>query len=737
MLFPLEDGMSLVLTLALLAAPPATPKPVEGPPALTLERIFSGPPLEGALPREVAWLPDGRRFSYLEKAGEGKDARNVLWVEDAETGARESVLAEGDLEPVGEGDAAVAPRLAGYRWSPRGDSLLLSGGDDLFLVETAGRTTRRLTTGTEEERSPAFSPDGSKIAFGRANDLFVLDLSTGAETRVTADGSPDRFNGVFDWVYEEELAGRDTRAFAWSPDSRALVFLSLDESRVPRFPHVELLELHPTVEEQRYPRAGDPNPVPTLHVAEFDAAGAGVRIRRIALPEGRFEYVPRLGWVPGSRSVWFQLLDRQQTRLELVRYDLDGDAAVTLLVDEDPAWINLHDDLRFLADGSFLWSSEKTGFRHLALHDASGKQVRQLTSGSWEVLSLQAVDEDAGVVTFEANEASALGRGVYRVGLDGKGFSRVTHGAGVHRATVSPDGRWAVDSYSELTRPPVVRLVAADGRIHRVLAANEHPEIEKYRTSRPELVRIPGPWGKELMGVVTKPLDFQPGTRYPVVVYVYAGPHSQAVLNGWPGRSGLIAQVLAAHGFVTFAVDGRGTAGRGRDFERALLRRFGKVELEDQLAGIAWLKKQKYVDPQRIGIWGGSYGGFMTIYAMANAPGVFRSGVAVASVTDWRLYDSIYTERYLKLPADNPEGYRDSSPVHQAGKLGGRLLLIHGTSDDNVHWHNTLMMADQLVRAGKDYELQLYAGATHRSYRPDQRADEYRRMLDFFERTLR
>ncbi|MFZ5788003.1 MAG: DPP IV N-terminal domain-containing protein, partial [Acidobacteriota bacterium] len=570
-----------------------------------------------------------------------------------------------------------------------------------------------------------------------ANDLFVLDLASGAESRVTNDGSPDRFNGVFDWVYEEELAGRDTRAFAWSPDSRALVYLSLDESRVPRFPHVDLLEPHPALDEQRYPRAGDPNPVPTLHVAELGDPGSTPRVRRIALPEGRYEYVPRLGWVPGTRSVWFQLLDRPQTRLELVRHDLDRDASTTLLVDEDPAWINLHDDLRFLGDGSFLWSSEKTGFRHLFLHDARGKHVRQLTSGSWEVLSLEAVDEKAGVATFVANEASALGRGVYRVGLDGKGFARVTHGAGVHRATVSPDGRWAVDSYSELTRPPLVRLVAAGGTIARVIAANEHPEIEKYRTSKPELVRIPGPHGRELMGVVTRPLDVQPGTRYPVVVYVYAGPHSQSVQNGWPGRSGLIAQVLAARGFVTFAMDGRGTAGRGRDFERALLRRFGKVELEDQLAGIAWLKKQKYVDPQRIGIWGGSYGGFMTIYAMANAPGVFRSGVAIASVTDWRLYDSIYTERYLKLPADNPGGYEDSSPVHQAARLGGRLLLVHGTADDNVHWHNTLMMADQLVRAGKDYELQLYAGATHRSYRPDQRADEYRRMLDFFERTLK
>lgn len=729
--------MSLVLTLALLAAPPATPKPVEGPPVLTLERVFSGPPLDGTLPREVTWLPDGRRFSYLQKSGEGQDGGNRLWVEDAETGATDRLLGDAELEPVGEGDAAVTPRLAGYAWSPRGDALLLSGGNDLFVFDVAKRAIRRLTTGKEEERSPAFSPDGSKVAFARANDLFVLDLATGAEARITTDGSPDRFNGVFDWVYEEELAGRNTRAYAWSPDSQALAFLSLDESRVPRFPHVDLLELHPPVEEQRYPRAGDPNPVPTLYVAELVDDGPNPRIRRIALPEGRYEYVPRLGWVPGTRSVWFQLLDRAQTRLELVRYDLDRDVAVTLLVDEDPAWINLHDDLRFLGDGSFLWSSEKKGFRHLFLHDATGREVRQLTSGSWEVLSLEAVDEKAGMATFVANEASPLGRGVYRVGLDGKNFARVTHGAGVHRATVSPDGRWVVDSYSELTRAPIVRLVAADGRIVRVLAANEHPEIEKYRISKPELVRIPGPRGKELMGLVTKPLDIQPGTRYPVVVYVYGGPHSQSVQNGWPGRSGLIAQVLAARGFVTFVVDGRGTAGRGRDFERALLRRFGKVELEDQLAGIAWLKKQKYVDPKRIGIWGGSYGGFMTIYAMANAPGMFRSGVAIASVTDWRLYDSIYTERYLKLPADNPEGYKDSSPVHQAATLDGRLLLIHGTADDNVHWHNTLMMADQLVRAGKDYELQLYAGATHRSYRPDQRADEVRRTLEFFERTLK
>ncbi len=706
---------------------------------LTVERLFADPPLDGTLPREVKWLPGGASFSFLERTGTGKEARTTLFVEDAATGKREAVITDADLGTFGEGDKEIRPRLEGYQWSANGDALLLSGGADLFLLDRGTKKARQLTSTSAEEELARFSAEGRRIAFVRENDLYVLELDSGKETRITTDGSPDRFNGKLDWVYTEEIAERGSLGYAWSPDSRSLAYITLDDSKVPRFPHVDLLQLHPTVEEQRYPDAGDPNPVATLTVASVspDSSGAVTRCTlRWTTPNA--EYLPRFGWLPGHQRVWFELLNRAQTRLELVRLDTTTGATTTLLVEEDPAWINLHDDLHFLKDGSFLWSSERSGYRHLYLYSGAGRLVRQLTSGDWEVTGVEAVDEEGGWVTYTSTQAGPLTRNVYRARLDGKGAPiHITQGAGNHRANVAPGGRFVIDSHSRLMRPAVMNLLDSQGRRLRVLGANEHPEIESYRTSTPEIVEVPGTNGATLYGSLVKPVGFDPAKRYPVIVYVYGGPHSQSVQDAWVGRYGLLAQVLAGKGFVVFSIDGRGTTAHGREFERALLKRLGKIELEDQLAGVEWLKKQPYVDGQRIGIWGGSYGGFMTCYAMTNAPEVFKAGVAVASVTDWRLYDSVYTERYLKLPADNPDGYRDSSPVNQADKLKGALLLIHGTADDNVHWHNTLMFADKLAKAGKPYELQLYGGATHRVLRRDQRQDEWVRLVEFFERQLK
>jgi dipeptidyl-peptidase-4 len=726
--------MRRALAVLVLAAVPA----LGGDQPLTLERAFAEPPLDGTLPRELRWLPGGAQFSYLERVGVGKDAHTVLWIEDAASGTRAQAATDADLGVFGEGANAVKPTLNAYQWSPAGDALLLQGGGDLFLFERASKKARRLTSTAAEEELATFAPDGKRIAFVRGNDLFVLELASGKETQVSRGGSPDRYNGKLDWVYAEEIAERGAVGYAWSPDGRALAYISLDETKVPHFPQLNLLELHPTVEEQRYPRAGDPNPVASLVVVEIPPAGQAVAGQEGVSWNGpKAEYLARFGWLPSGRAVWFELLNRNQTRLELSQLDLASNKVATLLSEEDAAWINLHDDLHFLADGTFLWSSESSGFRHLYLYAPDGKQLRQLTRGDWEVTGVQRVDERRGLVYFTATANNALEHQLYRVKLDGTGLTRVTRAAGSHRCDVAPDSAFVLDTHSSSAKPSVIDLLDSTGSSVRTVAANEHPEIEKYRISLPELVTVPGPGSTALNASVIKPVEFDPHRRYPVIVYVYGGPHAQIVQNAWAGRPLAFGQVLASHGFAVFSLDNRGSAGRGREFERALLRRLGKVELEDQLAGVAWLKRQPWVDGERIGIWGGSYGGFMTLYALTNAPEVFKAGAAVAAVADWRLYDSVYTERYLKLPADNADGYRDSSPVNQAEKLKGKLLIVHGTLDDNVNWHNTLMFTDKLVRAGKPYELQLYANATHRSYRREQRLDEMRRILDFFERVLK
>jgi dipeptidyl-peptidase-4 len=729
-----EVRMRRLLSFLVMVSAPL----VAGQQPLTLDRIFSDPPLEGTLPREVRWLPGGGSFSFLEKTGYGKEATTTLWVEDAATGSRKAVVNDTGLATFGEGEGKIRPRLEGYQWSPKGDALLLSGGGELFILERGSRRTRRLTSTPAEEELARFSPDGRRIAFVRDNDIYILDLASDKEMRITSDGSPVRYNGKLDWVYAEEISERSALGYAWSPDSRAIAYITLDESKVRTFPQVNLLLPEPTVEEQRYPRPGDPNPAATLTVANVADSSGLVNRQTLRWATPNAEYLPRFGWLPERQGVWFELLNRAQTRLELVRLDTATGMATTLVVDEDPAWVNLNDDLRFFKDGSFLWSSERSGYRHLYLYSASGRSLRQLTGGDWEVTGVEEADGEGGWVYYMSTQAGPLGRNLYRVRVDVKGPSeRITQGPGTHRANVAPGGRYVVDSHSDLMRPAVMSLLDSRGRLVRVLARNDHPPLEGYGTRKPEIVEVAGPGGYTLYGSLLKPIEFDPAERYPVIVYVYGGPGAQTVQEVWGSRYALVGQVLAGKGFVVFSLDGRGTPARGRDFERTLLRRMGKNELEDQLAGVEWLKKQPYVDGQRIGIWGGSYGGFMTCYAMTNAPDVFRAGVAIASVTDWRLYDSVYTERYLKLPAENAEGYRDSSPVNQADKLKGALLLMHGTTDDNVHWHNTLIFADRLVRAGKEYELQLYTGATHRSYRNDQRLDEYARLVEFFERHLR
>jgi dipeptidyl-peptidase-4 len=564
----------------------------------------------------------------------------------------------------------------------------------------------------------------------------VIELASGKEARLTEDGSSAHLNGKLDWVYEEELAGRKAIGYAWSPDSRWIATLSLDETKVPTYPIVDRLENHPTTTEQRYPQPGDPNPVVGLSMIQVEAPKGGLTHRDHVWTGGNAEYVPRLGWTPDGSAVWYQLLDRSQTRLELVREDVATGKAVTLLVERDAAWINLHDDEHFFRDGRLLWSSEAGGFRHLVAYAADGTP-RAITSGPWEIASVAAVDEPGGWIYFTANEAGPLEDQLYRVRPDGSGFARLTREAGTHRVDVAPGVKFILDTFSDASHAPTMRVLDREGRVLRAVAPVQPPSLGDYVLGTIEFLTIARPGGAMLQASLLKPAGFDPARKYPVVVYVYGGPHAQVVRNGWGRQTQLFHHYLASRGFLVFSVDNRGSSARGRDFERALLGRLGKVELEDQLAGVGYLKTLPYVDASRIGIWGWSYGGFMTCYALTNAPGVFRAGAAVAPVTDWRRYDSIYTERYLKLPADNEAGYRDSSPVNQADKLADALLLLHGTGDDNVHWGNTLAFVDRLYRAGKPYDLQLYPNKNHSILGKDARAHLYRRVAEHFERYLR
>ncbi len=626
------------------------------------------------------------------------------------------------------------PATAGRRTARR---CSWSGGTDLFLFEPGAKTTRRLTNTPAAEEELQFSPDGRFLAFVRERNLFALELASGREIQLSTDGGENRVNAQWDWLYGEELAEPGSTAYAWSPDSRAIAYISLDETLVPRFPLVDEMSVQPVVTLTPYPRPGDPNPVPSLRVVSVVPEPDGRSLAHELKWANGENYLVRVGWMPDGKAAWYELLDRPQTRLQLTRLDRATGVSTPLLVESDAAWINLHDDLRFLKDGRFLWSSERDGNRHLYLYDAAGRPVRQLTKGPWNVSAVVGFDEAAGTVFFVGKEKSVLELQLYRVQLDGTGLKRLTGERGTHLVTaMSPNNRWAVDSFSAAMVPPSSFVIDAAGRRTATLADNGNAPWFEYAVGKQEFLTLEAKDGTTLHASLLRPDGFDPAKKYPVIVYLYGGPGPQVVSDAWGRSYTMFHSYLASRGFLVFSIDNRGSGGRERAFERALLRRFGRIELEDQLAGVQYLKSLPYVDGERLGIWGWSYGGYMTAYALTNAPGVFKAGAAVAPVTNWLLYDSAYTERYLKLPSENPDGYRDSSPVNQADKLEGALLLIHGTGDDNVHAQNSLQLVEKLYTAGKPYDLQLYPNKNHGIPGNPARLHLHRRIADHFERAL-
>src|SRR5271168_351749 len=424
-------------------------------------------------------------------------------------------------------------------------------------------------------------------------------------------------------------------------------------------------------------------------------------------------YIPRVGWMPDSGSVSIERLNRAQDTLELLVADAKTGASQVILRDTDKYWINVSDDLKFLRDGKrFIWSSERTGYRHLYLYDLAGKQIAQLTSGDWEVTALAGVDEDAGTVYFTATSKSPLERHLYRVGLDGKAFAQVTKDAGTHDINMATSGRAYVDTFSDVNHPPRQDVYRADGAKIATINENAVPELAEYALSPVEFLSVKTHDNVMLNAMMIKPPGFDPSRKYPVLIYTYGGPHAQVVRNAWGGPIFLWHELMAQKGFVIFAMDNRGSAGRGHVFEEPIHYRLGAQEASDQRDGVRWLAHQSYVDANRIGIWGGSYGGHMALHAMLGFPDVFKVGFAAAPVTDWHYYDTIYTERYLGLLPLHEEDYQESSP-HDADKLKGKLLIAHGTGDDNVHYANTLAFVDDAIKAGIYVEVMSFPGRGH------------------------
>jgi dipeptidyl-peptidase-4 len=728
---------------------------------LTVERIFGAPDLSGPRLREAKFSPDGRYVTYLQGKPDNKDQLD-LWAFDTRTGQSRLLvdsraLVGGDERLSAEEEArrerqrtASLRGIVAYQFSADGRRLLIPLGGDLYLYELNARANpvTRLTESAGYETDSRFSPGGRYVSFVRDQNLFAIDLRTRQERALTTDGAGLVQNGVAEFVAQEEM-DRDT-GYWWSPDDTRIAFTRIDDAPVQEVERYEINADGARMYRQRYPAAGTPNARVELKLIEL--ASGTVTPVELELGDG---YLARVDWFPDSKHLAVQRQTRDQKRLDLLKIEVASGRMQTLLTETSPNWVELNSDLQFLKSRpAFVWGSRRSGYKHLYLYDLDGKLLRPLTAGDWMVVGdggetgVVGVDEKRGNVYFMANAASPLERQLYVASLattKPDAPQRISREEGWHDIKLLPGGRGYFDLFSSPKQPPTASLHALDGSLQHWLVRNALDESHPYHSFfadhvEEEFGAIAAEDGQQLMYRLLKPKGLQAGKRYPVVIDVYGGPHNQYIKKDWMGGArapqGYFRQVLAQRGFVVFTLDNRGTGFRGNAFETAIAQRMGKVEVTDQLRGVEFLKTLPFVDPQRIGIMGWSYGGYMTLMALTTSD-VFKAGVAGAPVTDWRVYDTHYTERYLGLPSINKSGYEASAVLSHVDALKGKLLLVHGMADDNgLFTHRTLLM-QSLQSKSKQFELMTYPGGKHGLVRmPQQGRHFYEMVVSYFEREL-
>jgi dipeptidyl-peptidase-4 len=697
-------------------------------------RVSFGAPVS-ARPGYV-WL-DETAYVRTRRANGGVEHLRVNAVTGAEAPLFDAARLAAALRAVPGVTAEDASRLSrqrSYVFAPDHTALLVTVGDDLFhwAFDTARVTRLTSTPGLEDEVT--FSPDGRLVAFVRDHNLYVVDLQ-GRERALTTDGHSQLLNGRLDWVYQEEIYGRGThRAYWWSPDGSRIAFLQLDEAPVPEFTVVDHIPYRQGAEITDYPKAGDPNPEVQLGVVR--ATGGDVLWVDTSKYAAADHLIVNVDWTPDSREVVFQVQDREQTWLDLNLGAAAKGTTSTILRETTKAWVSALGAPIWLKDGTFLWLSERDGWQHLYRYRRDGTLVGRVTSGDWECDIVYGVDEAAGLVYFAGTERSHIGRDVYRVKLDGSGLTRLTERAGTTSASFSPGLRMFVGTWSDVNTPHQARLHRADGTEVRLIDANEVQPLKEYKLSKPEFVQVKTRDGFTLEAMLIKPVGFDPSRKYPVYQHTYAGPHAPQVRNSWGGTTMMYHHLLAQRGIAVWICDNRSASGKGAQSAWVAYKRLGETELTDIEECLDYLKQQPWVDGSRLGINGWSYGGFMVSYALTHSKS-FAMGIAGGSVTDWRDYDSIYTERFMLLPQNNPDGYARTAPRHAAKNLHGELLLLHGLMDDNVHVQNTIQFAYELQKAGKPFEMMLYPKSRHGVTDPQLMKHMREKMLEFTLRTLK
>ena len=745
----------LIALFALVHFAPAQEK------LLTVDDIFSPDPAVrvpfGGTTVRITWTADGRSFRQMQN---GRLVRV-----NAETGEatpfyddKRFAAALVEVVKMSEADANRTANSVSLQFDKGESAILLNQGNDLWHYTVATGVLKRLTDNGDEEFEADFSPDGKWVSYVRENNLYVVEIAKGRTKQLTRDGSKNIYNGSLVWVYEEELYGRgNKRGYWWSPDSSKIAFLRLDDSKVPPFVLPNDTVTDQVIENTPYPQPGDPNPTVRLGVADVlktsfipnagRIPGLGNRlpaaVRRIGdsvkwanlnayKPEDLL--IARVAWSRDSGVVIYQALNREQTFLDLNAFEVQG-KNLKVLQETTAAWVEVYDNPEQLKDGSFLWQSAKNGWRHLYHYDGNGKLVRQLTDGKWEIRDFYGVDPENIWAYFSATKDSHIAVNIYRVKIADGTIERLSQGDGSHSALFNSTFTHYVGGWSDVNTPAKQRLHKSDGTLVRTINENQVDALAQYKLGPSDFLKVKTRDGFEMEAMMIRPPDFNANKKYPVLIYTYAGPHAPQVRNGWGASRYMWFQMLAQKGYVIWICDNRSASGKGEESAWPVYKRLGELELRDIEDGVSYLKSLTFVDPDRIGMFGWSYGGFMTSYALTHSKS-FKMGIAGGTVADWSLYDSIYTERFMLTPQNNRDGYQRTSVLNAAKNLNGKLLLIHGMMDDNVHMQNTTKLMFEFQKAGKQFDLMLYPTQRHGVTNPAQVHHWYSMMTDYVLKNL-
>lgn len=689
----------------------------------------------------------------------------VSGIRPLKDGKTYAIIENGSLNVYNYADGSLVKTLLGPEELKMDDSTRvslstydLSSGEDLILISAETEQIYRHSTRSNfyiydfqnrrlfplslggKQQLASFSPDGSMIAFVRDNNIFVRNISSNTEQQITHDGQPNQIiNGTTDWVYEEEFSF--TQAFFWSPDSRRIAYLKFDERNVREFNMVYYNELYPELYTYKYPKAGEDNSIVSIHIWDKDTG----KTLRVETGNETDVYFPRIGWTSKPELLSIQKLNRLQNHLEILLAEASTGHTRLLLEEKNKYYIDITDDLTFLQDGRhFIITSERDGYNHLYLYDLNGRLIRQLTKGRWDVTKLYGFSNRFKKIYFQAAMTSPMDRQIFSVDLKGK-MSPLVLSSGHNNAFFSNDFSFFIHSQSTINQPPVfvmrnnagkeLRILRDNNRLRSTMKEYGWQDFEFFTIEDPSIV-LPDGTNTSLNAWMLKPQHFDPMKKYPVLLHIYGGPGAQTVSNSWSGGNNWWFQMLSDLGFIIVSVDNRGTGARGEAFKKMTYLQLGKYETEDLITTARYLSGMNYVDSERIGVFGWSYGGYMSSLGITKGAHVFKSAIAVAPVTNWRYYDNIYTERYMRKPQDNSDGYDKNSPINHVASIKGSYLLVHGSADDNVHYQNSMEMINALVAANKQFELMIYPNRNHGIYGGNTRIHLYHLMTDFLKRTL-